>query len=616
MKYAAFGLALSTLLAWSAATSLAVETAPAAPAQGPSQPVDELSRFRAQADQSLAALDKFLSTLPPSQLASWKSFLKWDELQQELHRTPPDLVPLAAAMNRFKQNSPGLERRQFDAVQKALTNYLGICVALAHPELTSGHDSTERLNTLAAVLDKDHSLENRDSVARLAGYLTVTGSDSAGLAAEVRARHTRPNFLAQISARLVGDFMSNAVDKQSPVRDAMMGAMVTGTAHMRANLVAELRPSADRAAIDLHMRGNINAPWLTGRQQRVTVYSSSLTNVDAYQRLYIDDKGLHMGETNARCTTDTQYRNVVANSRIVENMAWRRLSGMQSQAEATASRRAEDRVENEMRQQAAKQVASANSAYGEKLLSPMQRLEIEPEKIALSTTAHHLRIAVKEFNPFQLGASADPQTLDPAHDLGVQFHESMLANIYESRLAGRVVSDREMLSFIKLLTGETPRPLWVHDNTPSWSLTMAAERPLYLKVGTNQLQVVWRSIGATRGDEVMNNPFEVSAEYDLVAMPEGPAMVRRGDLSVRVTNSKPSPGEDAEMIAFLLKKFDAVMQPKLTFEGLEPPAGGTWGKLRRMHLAEFTSAAGWITLAYQLPALPSSTNSRVAQRGR
>jgi hypothetical protein len=181
-------------------------------------------------------------------------------------------------------------------------------------------------------------------------------------------------------------------------------------------------------------------------------------------------------------------------------------------------------------------------------------------------------------------------------------------------LGGSTIADETWLAMTKLLGGEEPRALWVHDRTERWSVTLAHERPLTPRFRDGQAAFTLRFSRVRHSDGVFEHPVEVEARFLLSESRDGPVLRREGELDVRFPG-EPSLDSRAAVEKFLRRKFGAVFPPELIFYGIVPPDGGSLGKLNQLQLAEFTTADGWMTVGYRLkPAIGMSSGQELASR--
>jgi hypothetical protein len=153
---------------------------------------------------------------------------------------------------------------------------------------------------------------------------------------------------------------------------------------------------------------------------------------------------------------------------------------------------------------------------------------------------------------------------------------------------------------MELLTGESPRPLWVHEREPRWSVIMQDVRPLRVRCRSGELLVTLAVEETLRGEQRWDMPALITAKYHVDATPEGPVFRRLGDVQIEFPEREKH-SEDAEKVrAFLARKFGAVMPAELYFDGLAAPAGGFGDKLNQLQLQQVSFQSGWATLRYQL----------------
>jgi hypothetical protein len=126
----------------------------------------------------------------------------------------------------------------------------------------------------------------------------------------------------------------------------------------------------------------------------------------------------------------------------------------------------------------------------------------------------------------------------------------------------------------------------------------------------------------TRGARRFDRPLAISAKYALEKTRDGPRLVRQGEVAVDFLEDEDDAAEtadqpniepiEAELKQFLLRKFNGVFLAELYFDGLMPPAGGSWGKLRSLDLKQLTSRDGWLALGYERPSAAPVTETAAA----
>jgi hypothetical protein len=179
-------------------------------------------------------------------------------------------------------------------------------------------------------------------------------------------------------------------------------------------------------------------------------------------------------------------------------------------------------------------------------------------------------------------------------------HESMPENLVESLLGGREIRDEQFLSLMELLTGEAPRPLWVHDRAIRWSVVFSPERPLRLVFQNNRVQFALAVSETVRAKERLAVPAVASATFVVIPTPDGPVFQRQGDLTVELGEHRLSTAQADELSRFLAHKFGALLPAELQFDGLAAPAGGFGDRIRQLQTYQVRFREGWAMVSYKL----------------
>jgi hypothetical protein len=76
--------------------------------------------------------------------------------------------------------------------------------------------------------------------------------------------------------------------------------------------------------------------------------------------------------------------------------------------------------------------------------------------------------------------------------------------------------------------------------------------------------------------------------------------VRESNIVLRYTDELEETPVRAAVHQELSQRFDAFFQPDIFFDGLSPPAGGSYAKLKDLKLTELRCENGWFTIGYDL----------------
>jgi hypothetical protein len=224
----------------------------------------------------------------------------------------------------------------------------------------------------------------------------------------------------------------------------------------------------------------------------------------------------------------------------------------------------------------------------------MLRTKQATPEIHITTSRGHL--TTKVLSPAANGRlNAAPQ---PAYDLAVLARDKFVNDVAAMLIGNKTFSDLQMANWMQILTGKTPPALWVHERNEPWSLT-TAERPLDVVFEDEQVRIAFHLAGAARGERLFDSPLTVAVSYTMEITRDGPHLVRSGGVGLDFADAEPSTDRRFDDFRqFLTTKFNALFPSDLYFDGLIPPAGGTWARLHHFSLTQLTAQSGWFAIGY------------------
>jgi hypothetical protein len=391
------------------------------------------------------------------------------------------------------------------------------------------------------------------------------------------------------------------------VSEVILGSQTTGLAQTQGQVSFDTLPDAVRGTLEVRLEGQTLCPANVAQRGRIAIHSSAQTSIWASKQVHISDLGLTLAPATAACATAVQISDVDAGSRLLERLALRRANQLAPQAGEAASRKAEAEASSKLDQEANAALGRINQLFGEKVRAPLIRLGALPALFQFSTDERNLRLVMGQYNSGQLGAAGEPPALADSIDLGGCVHESLVNNSCETLLNGATIEDDTWRELMNVLTGSSPRPLWVHDRAERWSVTMARQRPVSVRFVDQQLAIKLRFASVTRGSRRDDEAVEIEASFIPQVTADGPAFTRQGNLGIHIAGCNLQ--KDEELRKFLARKFGAVLPEELHLSGLVPPAGASLGKLRQLELTELASDRGWLTIGYRL-----GSGQRIASR--
>jgi len=568
---------------------------------------DEVTRRRAELQRILTEVDQWLLRSPRGYAEGWKSYLHWDELQQNLaNQESGDVGVLREVYGRFRHNTAGLEAVQFREARDRLRDYIEAVEATREGKLQDNYTST--LDDLAKRLNEYETSPtgaNGPEIGRTLGWLQ-SAAQAPELVSAVQSRFSQPNLHATASERFLAAGFNEHIDRVTPVTDNILGTSVQGTARFIATQQLDSIPSAKDARLNILLRGNIYSNNI-GYNGPVTIRNRGTTSVAATKQLIVNQNGVFAAASTAGCRTSTTIDSIAAKCGLIEKIAWKKAGQQKGQAEAIASSHAAARINGFIDREAAGPIAKANQQFQEKFRWPLLRRGHAPKDMQISSNADGIDIAMLQMTRDQIGAPSAPPAVGDDHDLAIQTHESFVANFSEAAIGGLEMTDEKLAEMVKDATGEVPEELQITEEKEPWSINFADKMPISATFDGNQVRLALRANRFTRGrnedgsvDSEVTGLVEISATYAIQKTDTGATLTRQGDLNVDFVGQEKLSAAQVGTKAFLRKKFGSLFKPEFVGQGLK--LKGRWEKAGTLTVREIQADKGWIAIAWKTKA--------------
>jgi len=559
---------------------------------------EEVKLAKKNLDDAIGALDRFLALGSERNANRWKDYLQWGEMEKQLQTEDgPDWKALHSVALKYYDNAEGLEHPKFMSVRVALREYADAVLFSSNPKAQQYYE--QYLEELAGLLEshaKRPTQETAIVIGKRLGWLERFGQ-AEDLISGVRQHHSRPNLFVQLSEDMIKTGFDTNVDERMQVHEVIMGTSIRGDAHMKGRATLELVPNAEKAAVDIVLSGTTKSNNV-GHNGPVTIYSSSVTTVDARKRILVDATGIASKPARADCRVRSRVHNI-AGSALAQNVAWNRVGQHKAQAEAIASRRADRRAEKKVDRNAGELLKRANDLFTDKFRNPLVRRDGFPQVLQFSTTEDYVHIMALESGADQLGAPNEPPALAANHDVAIRLHESFVANLSQAALGGVTLTDERLAELVERLTGDVPEELVITEEDDPWSITFASERPLGARFDDQGVTVFIRGKRFTRCDTELKKSIQISATYEIAKTAEGAKLTRQGDVTVEFAGSKRLSASQIAMKTFMKKRFEAIFKREIVSDGIELP--GRWRQAGKMRLQQLHCDDGWLALGWHQP---------------
>jgi hypothetical protein len=556
----------------------------------------------------------YLDASGPAVRSSWEAFLEWQMLERvadpSLKIDSRSIEPLERLRRQFRQNASGFEYKPFARVRAALDRLAGVAMRNENADLSAAYSGRvdELIAALKSQATKREEATRMDAVAALDWFGRTRTAP--GLVEQVLASHRQPNLIVTVTSGMTRHAVQEPVDDTRPVEDVILGTQICGTARTTGTVTICPAPCANAGQLNILMNA-VACSNNVGYNGPATIYSRGATTIFAVRPLYVTQNGLSGAPSMAQCSTSTVIDDIQTRSRLINKIAWKRAGKSKGEAEAIASDHAETRAEKSFDERTQTLINEANANFRDKFLTPITRVDSQPEAFDFSSTDSELRIVARVAKPWHFAAGSPPPVAENC-DLVVRLHDTFVGNASENALGGYTLTDEKLAQLMQEFTGNVPEELQITQDKDPWSITFASYQPFGMEVQGNTVRMIVRGKRFTRANSVVRDEMDISATYVIERTALGTKLVRQGDVAVTYPKIKGTlSAQKVTIRGFLRKKFENLFKPEFVSEGIQPK--GKWARIGRLQIAQITAENGWLVLGWnRAPALPATPSTAPA----
>jgi len=570
--------------------------------------------------EEVARVGLALNAMDPEEAAAWKSHLRWDVLENNLHSMSVNLGELELVRRWMFSNRKGLEDPLFAELRRRMDAHLDAAFTFSQDDLQgtfTEHVALARRQCLA--IAEDPSDANAVALGRTLGWLERTGQLPDEVA-QMRSLLSLPN--AQIAASTafvhrVLQLFETEIEQTIPLSSTETSPPsgifrrertlhVRGSAHSVGSTSLEVIANAEEAELSLVFRGQVVANCRADAGP-ATLNVQTAGPIEAVKPIYLSTTGLRLGDTTVNSKVQTRLQGVSASRNFVRLIAQRRANKPAARAHMHTSAHGRttellaeslnERVDEGIAEIRA-EIARVQEAMGgfSDVSAPAVREGAVPNIHGLRSTAAGIELNVAGERRNQFGAAMPYGDDAVGGDVQLRIHVSLFNNMAETILGGKSLSDEFLMKYAQILQAELPLPLMVHTRAQRWAITAAKHRPLELRLpATNRFEFVMRIDAVEIDGQSYAGPVTATMHYDLVKNEfDEYALVRDG--AVQLETALPSAAR-----SFLHQKLDAFFAPLLNGGGVAIPDGGVLGLLNGVQPAGVQAAADWIVIGVNVP---------------
>lgn len=450
--------------------------------------------------------------------ASWKEYLRLENLRQLTRATtPPDAEARLLARDVLgRLDSPRLDKQQHQFVSGPAFCRLAEALQPAAP------DPVDWGGLLSALEERelhDSSVVSR-RIAEMCQVMRWSDEEAiARLATAVNDNHRNANVRIALSAQLLNRFVPPPQIMAEGVVDNVRGADVVGRSESVARLRIVLVPDRLRWRLGLEAHGNI-ASETESSKGPARFWNDGRGQFNARKEVTLDRRGLAVAKAEAQADAEaflkdfeTDYDSIPLLSFLVRSIARNQYEKEQPAARTEIGHKISQRASQKLDQEVDQKMVQAEREFKQKLIAPLDRLNLEPTAVDMQTTEERLIARYRLAGSHQLSAHT-PRPQAPGNSMvSLQLHETMLNNTLENlKLDDRRVDLRTL--YVEMLRRFEAKVINIPEDLPEDVTVHFAEHdPVRITCEEGRVKLTIRLKELDHAGENIWKNFEVRGYY-------------------------------------------------------------------------------------------------------
>jgi hypothetical protein len=471
---------------------------------------------RAGLTASLAEIEQLLRGVPAGK--SWRAYLRLAELSElAADRDPPDAEDRKLVRDVLAQlDSPRLDQTQHEFLKRA-----PFC-QLAESLRPTAHDPVD-LGGLLAALEERESVDGSLVAQRIADMYQVlrwsSDETQVQLAEAINDNHRNANVRVAISAELLNRFVPAPQVMAEPVVDNIRGADVFGRSESVARLRIVLLPDRLRWRMGLEAHGNV-ASETESSKGPARFWNDGLGAFNVRKEVTLDRRGLAVNRAHGHADSEaflkdfeTDFDGIPLITPLIRAIARGQYENEQPAARQEISEKISQKASQRLDQEVDQRVVQAEREFNQKLIKPLDKLNLEPTPVDMQTTERRLIVRYRLAGPHQLSAYT-PRPQAPGNSMvSLQLHESMFNNTLENlKLADRRVDLRTL--YVEMLRRFEAKEIKIPEDLPEDVTVHFAEHdPVRISCEEGRVKLTIRLKELNHADRHTWKDFEVHGYY-------------------------------------------------------------------------------------------------------
>ena len=400
--------------------------------------------------------------------------------------------------------------------------------------------------------------------------------EQANVAQAIGLHYRNANLRLAVSEEFINRMMPGQTRLEKPVKQTILGADTRGSSQIATKLHVDFIKDPSALKLALNLDGDISSNTQSSRRG-ATFYNSSIANVNAVREITISTQGININGRRATVDSNDSLRNFSTDwdrlpilGDMVRQFAHKEFLQARPIAKRIMQKTIAKQTDEAFDQQLQEKVRMAEGQFNNRLIGPLQSLDLQPMVVDMQTTDTRLIVRYRLASSEQLAAYTSRPIAPGDSQLSLQVHQSAFNNMVSRVVEGdRNWTMQDLADKISDLL-QQPRQAVPDDAPTDVTTRFAGTRPITVEFEDGRMWLTLRVASLEQPGRIHLKNFFVRIAY--LPSVDGLHAELNRDGVMSIGGDKVNPRERLALRAIFLKVFSTrASVPMVSDELLRDP---------------------------------------------
>jgi hypothetical protein len=339
------------------------------------------------------------------------------------------------------------------------------------------------------------------------------------IAAAITTHYRNANVRLSVSETFLNRMMPRGQVTAKPVQQKILGADTRGASRVASSLKVDLIPDPSAWHLKLILDGDVDSNTQSSRNG-ATFYNSSSAHVQSNREIRVDARSLKINGSPATVESSDSLRRFSTNwdsmpivGDMIRSIAHQEFMQSRPVAKRITQRLIAKQTDEEFDRQLQSKIESAQDFSEERLLGPLQSMNLSPLVFDMQTTENRLIARYRLAGPNQISAYT-PRPLAPGDSqLSLQVHHSVFNNLIDQAIDTRRNWTVQSLSDSIADILQQPHPTLPSDTPNDVTIRFADPNPMSIEFEEGRMWLTLRIESLEQPGRIHLKNFTIRTSY-------------------------------------------------------------------------------------------------------